>query len=179
MDNIESKEAEYRSYIDNHIKNVSVAWEKLQPLLKGKYFVDDAQWFSIEFLIKMHDLSKYGVDEFDGYRRYFFPSDGEHYDSYRFNLAWNHHQKENPHHWEYWCMIRNTEVVPLDIPEEYIFEMLCDWTAMSIRFGDTPSEFYRNNKTQMIFTDETRTLVEELLPLFDEALRKVGENDGD
>ena len=42
-----------------------------------------------------------------------------------FNVAWNHHQKNNPHHWQYWILTNSdgsTKV--LDMPYENIIEMM-------------------------------------------------------
>lgn len=49
--------------------------------------------------------------------------------------------------------------------------MLCDWTAMSMKFKDTPSIFYNNNKYKMVLSNNTQKLIETFLPLFDRALK--------
>lgn len=166
-------ETAYRAYIDEHVANVKEVWERMQPLLKGKFFLCDWTWHCVNGLVAEHDASKYETMEFDGYRNYFYPIEGEHRDKAAFNLAWNHHQKTNPHHWEYWCLIgRNGGMEALNMPFAYIFEMLCDWTAMSLKFRDTPSAFYEKNKEAMTLSDSTRRTIEAWLPKFDSITSK-------
>ena len=169
---IEAMETQYKAYIDEHIQNVKLVWEKVDPLLKGEYFLDDCDWHSINDLIREHDKSKYDSYEFEGYRKMFYPADGEPKDMDRFNNAWNHHQKNNPHHWEYWCLVENKgNIKTLDMPFPYIFEMLADWTAMSMKFNDTPSGFYKLKGTSMVLSGPTRKIVENWLPLFDKVVK--------
>lgn len=45
-----------------------------------------------------------------------------------FDIAWNHHQKRNPHHWQYWVLMNdNGSVEAMPMPFEDKVEMLCDW----------------------------------------------------
>ena len=169
---IEAMQAQYKTYIDEHVRNVRLVWEKVDPLLKGEYFIDDCYWHSINDLIQEHDKSKYDSYEFEEYRKMFYPADGEVKDIDSFNKAWNHHQKNNPHHLEYWCLVcLNEEIKTLDMPFPYIFEMLADWTAMSMKFNDTPSGFYALKGASMVLSDLTRKIIEAWLPLFDEVLK--------
>lgn len=78
----------------------------------------------------VHDLSKFGPAELPHYGRQFF---GDKSDPVGFEQAWNHHQKCNKHHWEYW--IPHTkhgrggweDHKPLPMPEHYVREMIADW----------------------------------------------------
>ena len=36
------------------------------------------------------------------------------------------------------------------MPFPYLFEMLADWSAMSIKFGDMPREFAEKNQDAML-----------------------------
>lgn len=45
-----------------------------------------------------------------------------------FDRAWNHHQKFNKHHWQYWVLQKDdgsTKV--LEMPKKYMLEMVADW----------------------------------------------------
>ena len=66
----------------------------------------------------LHDLSKFRPSEFIPYARYFYEKDGSkktvrdktgYYKptdtrNVAFEYAWNHHQKRNKHHWQYWLL---------------------------------------------------------------------------
>ena len=161
----------YLVYLDEHIGNVKLVWERLQPLLENEYWLDDYNYFSINEIIKHHDESKYNGDEFFPYLWNFYPApEGTEVNKqgYMFNKAWNLHQKSNKHHWQYWVMIEDSgEQIVLDMPFFFIIELLCDWTAMSIKFKNKPSEWYGKNKDKMILHEKTISCIEHWMPLFD------------
>jgi len=160
--------SDYQYYIEEHISNIKDVWSLIMGSLECDYWVDDLTWQSINSLIEKHDESKYTNDEFEHYRQYFYPVDeNSEKDKKKFNIGWNHHQKSNPHHWEYWVLIDGQGRRVLDMPFIYIFEMLCDWTAMSFKFKDKPSDFYNKNKKRMTLSDDTRSCLLKWLPLFD------------
>lgn len=171
MEIMTTKEIEYTKYIDNHISNIKQVWKDIQPLLVGYNWLDDFMHFTIDKLIEVHDISKYCIEEFEGYRQWFYPEAGMDKSESEFKYAWNHHQKTNQHHWQYWVMVENKEIKSLKIPFIYIFEMLCDWTAMSYKFNDLPSEFYNKNKDDMILEETTTMCIENWLPLFDQLVK--------
>jgi hypothetical protein len=85
-----------------------------------------------------------------------------------FDAAWNHHQKVNPHHWQYWVLIRDNDepkLLPLRMPEKYVREMVADWcgAGRAQGHGDDIREWYAMNKDKMFLHDETRALVEALI----------------
>jgi len=53
------------------------------------------------------------------------------------------------------------------MPTLFIIEMLCDWSAMSLKFNDLPSKYYEKNKHKIIINEKVKEIVEQLLPLFD------------
>lgn len=57
-----------------------------------------------------HDASKFSVEEFEGYRKFFNPADGESKEDAKIEMgkAWLHHMNENKHHPEYW-ILRDSE----------------------------------------------------------------------
>jgi len=81
-----------------------------------------------------------------------------------FNKAWEHHFKNNPHHWNYWI---DNNGIALDIPIKHIDQMICDWKGMSRKFGDTPQSFYKNNRHKMNLSIKTRCNVEFILGFID------------
>jgi len=173
VNTMDDKDFDYTAYVVEHVGNVQIVWEEVSKRCKGEHWLDDFYYFTIKSLIEHHDESKYSADEFQGYRQWFFPEEGDKKSQARFDFAWNHHQKHNPHHWQYWLMWKPKGTIVLNMPFPYVFEMLCDWSAMSLAFDDTPSEFYEKNNDGMFLADNTRMCIERHLPLFDESVEAI------
>jgi len=160
----------YLKYILEHKKNVFIeCW-------KDKQYIHAFT----------HDLSKFLPTEFIPYAEWFYGYHGvkleKDYNKEQlnngmsnlsrnylecknnFNKAWEHHYKNNKHHWNYWI---DNNGVALDIPLKYINQMICDWKAMSKKFGDTPQSFYKNNRNKMNLSTKTRCNVEFILGFID------------
>jgi hypothetical protein len=107
----------------------------------------------------VHDFSKFSRDEWSGYANYFF---GDKKDKDAFNKAWNHHQKYNKHHWQYWVMINDGgALTALEMPERYRREMLADWEGAGMaNNGAGINQWYLDHKDTYIFHDTTRRLIE-------------------
>ncbi len=79
-------------------------------------------------------MSKFSHKELPYYQEQFF---GCHSNPSGFIEAWLHHQNRNKHHWEYWiprtghsrCDTPYPDNEPLDVPIEYVYEMIADWLA--------------------------------------------------
>jgi hypothetical protein len=123
----------YLLYVLEHKKNVGI------ECLKDGLFIHAIT----------HDLSKFLPSEFFPYAEFFYGS-GE---KSGFHKAWLLHQHRNKHHWDYWV---NSKQVPTPVPKKYIKQMICDWKGMSRKFGDTPQEYYQNNKDKMILHKDTK-----------------------
>ena len=170
------KEREYLEYIDTHIKTVQSVWLALQDRLSGHYWLDDCYYFTINDRIERHDQSKYDIYEFGGYRQFFYPENENEKKAITFNHAWNHHQKTNDHHWEYWLLIGTRgkiEALEMEFPS--IIEMLCDWTAMSVKFKNMPSNWFEANKEKMVLHPGTIQTILHWLPLFDDVYNQMTE----
>ena len=168
------KEREYLAYIDQHIKTVQSVWLALQEHLTDYYWLEDWYYFIIDDRIKRHDHSKYDSCEFGGYRQFFYPENENEKNAITFNHAWNHHQKSNDHHWEYWLLIGTSgkiEALIMEFPS--IIEMLCDWTAMSVKFKNKPSNWFDANKEKMILHHDTIQTILHWLPLFDDVYNQM------
>lgn len=165
--NYSERRKEYKNYIEEHINNVQLVWEHLKPLCTGWFDSDTSHLISIDKLVETHDKSKFSEKEFFGYQQWFFPAEGQVKNKDYFYAAWNHHQKFNKHHWEYWVMADGT---PLEMDIIYCIEMLCDWGAMSLKFNDTPSDFFNNNKSNMRLHKSTLATIEKWLPIVDKAV---------
>ena len=72
--------------------------------------------------------------------------------------------------------------IALDMPDEYIIEMICDWWSFSWRSGDLTEIFkwYDDHKNRMILHERTRASVELILTMIKYKLDEGGDAvDGD
>lgn len=157
-----SKDDQYKEYLSNHIQNVKNGYEWLKLTILPNIDID----LSItDKLIKYHDSSKYSIEEFDSYRDYFYDEQTDEVKR-RFDYAWLHHIHNNPHHWKYWLLQEDDgDLKALDIPIQYIIEMICDWWAFSWNKNDLFEIFkwYENNRDKQNLSIRTREVVETIL----------------
>lgn len=155
---------DYIDYIDTHVANVRAAYDwMLAHNLDSK--VDFGDFSKLENNIRNHDKSKWDDEEFEPYAKYFYQGKRN---KDEFDKAWNRHQKINPHHWQYWVLIKDNPDRPyVEIPmeQEYIIEMICDWWSFSFKTGNLYELFdwYKENKPNQIMHPDTRKTVEKIL----------------
>lgn len=132
----------------------------------------------------MHDMSKFLPSEFIPYARFFYgkyPSLTEVFGDMRnnmlsclwkeevkkqFDIAWNKHQKRNPHHWQYWLLQNDSEgLTKLDMPNDYLLEMFCDWcgAGKAITGKRDVLNWWEANRDKIILSDNTRKRIEDLM----------------
>ena len=155
--------SKYDAYLKEHISNVKLGYkwikENLPDLLNGATP-------NLKSEIDNHDKSKYSEEEYKAYDDYFYGDTKSKEVDYNFDLAWNHHQKNNPHHWQYWVLLKDEgETVPLDMDYDSILHMICDWWSFSWKSGNLYGIFdwYKKNKEKQIMSKKTRKVVEEVL----------------
>ena len=162
----ESKKA-YMDYINNHIDNVSKAFDQYGDQLCSALEIDKSR---LDSIVSIHDRSKYTDEEFDPYRAKFYPKNINQEDiELCFNDAWKHHYEHNPHHPEFWITKNdNGEVQYTDMAKLYIAEMLLDWAAMSMVKGGTACEYYyrKDGGLKKPFSQNTREIVERVINIF-------------
>lgn len=152
----------YDRYIEQHRNNVVAAFDWLKTNLPDT--IDSAS----EYLVSFHDGSKFTQGEYDAYDAYFYGGNRSFSVVNRFREAWLHHIHNNPHHWQHWVLINDDPeegTVALDMPYEYIVEMICDWWSFSHKTGNLYEIFdwYDKHKSTMILSDATRKHVEKIL----------------
>jgi len=162
---------------------VKMHWQNLKYLLKHKWYVFR---MGLKFRVWwhqliIHDWTKLLPVEWFGYARFFFGQQNNRGRSISsvmkevdprvkeaFQRAWNHHQKHNPHHWQYWVVLKDGgHLEALEMPERFVREMLADWAGASLAIkgvDDTPN-WYQANRGGMVMHKNTTKLVEELLKL--------------
>lgn len=165
------KHSNYFDMLEAHRSAVKQVWtSQLRPIL-AQWGQDESQLKRVDSLIEDHDKSKYTPNEFPAYEKHFTSDIDECTEDYEFDKAWLHHQNTNLHHWQYWVLIKDDDepLVPINMPFEYICEMVCDWQSFAISDpGNTARRYYESRKRHMIMSDYTRTTLEILLNYLDE-----------
>ncbi len=146
---------DYFKYVLEHKKNVFNECIKMSKQYKGKTKRD------LIIHAFTHDLSKFSPKEFIPYARYDFKNKENNTTKTKedFNKAWQHHKDKNKHHWNYW------HERGLEMPHKYILQMICDWSAMSVKFGGNAQEFYLKNYDNIKLDRDSRLCVEYNLDL--------------
>lgn len=142
-------------------------------VLRHKWYVFiECCHFGLPWAGLTHDLSKLTPAEWLPYVNFFYNHSSvksiRDEQQAAFDAAWNHHQKVNPHHWQYWVMLFDTgsqRVLP--IPDRYRKEMIADWRGASraIKGTDNTVEWYLLNYDNMQLHAETRQWVNDTLGL--------------
>lgn len=141
----------YLVYVERHFDNVQKAWDLLREKGKGNpdlnFLTDDYLYHQLDNRVKKHDLSKLSAQEFTQYRNHFYPTREESVDTTAFEAAWDHHKANNSHHWQNWTQRLDKYKPDRELD---IVEMVLDWVAMGMEFGDTAAEYYERNKASII-----------------------------
>lgn len=160
---------------------MSKHWQYFKYVLIHKWYV--FVWcchYRIPLAGIVHDWSKFRLSEWGPYADFFYggPWPEHHYGDWRyllgdkftqawaqrrFDVAWNHHQKRNPHHYQYWILHEDSGAVAcLPMPDRYRREMLADWrgAGMAINGKDDTRNWYLKNRTNMLMHPDTRHWVE-------------------
>lgn len=139
-------------------------FQYLRYLLKHKWFVyKGGRLLKLPFWqLITHDWSKFLPSEWLPYAAYFYGTK----DQDSFDLAWRHHQRRQPHHWQYWLLTfdaGNTKA--LAMPEKYIKEMVADWygAGYAINGKNDVYNWYMKTKDTKILHETTRWYVEYLV----------------
>lgn len=171
-----------------------IYWNYFKYILEHKKNVFKTCWKRKLYLHAItHDLSKFNPKEFIPYAKWFYGYHGvkleKEYDEEalnngrsclsnnylscksNFDKAWEHHYKNNPHHWNYW-LDENGDQQP--IPEKYLWQMISDWEAMSLKFGDSAQVYYLNNYRKIKLEYNTRLLLEFMLNINDSLAHNYG-----
>jgi len=148
----------YLKYIDEHRNYIYGAFRRHGQRICLSLSLIGLSYHKLRNRIAYHDVSKYGPEEFQAYRKNFYPKKEEEGPS-DFGKAWKHHYTVNDHHWEHW--VENGK--PKEMDRIAIAEMLLDWEAMSLKFKNNPAEWYRTHKNTILLGKRTRELVEKTL----------------
>lgn len=158
---------QYDQYLEKHKANVIKGFEWMQnnipEVLERVEDCDLGHQICIA-----HDYSKIYTDEYDAYDSYFYGGNKSFEVVEKFNIAWLNHIHRNPHHWQHWVLINDdpekSEII-LDMPLNYIIEMICDWWSFSWerRTLSYIFDWYDKHKGYMKLSSNTRKEVEYIL----------------
>ena len=174
---------EYDLYLAEHIANVQKGWiwmqenilhEVASPLRKLYGIPDDEiviDIFAINDLVEAHDRSKTDPEEYYAYDEYFYGPPAIRNSSATveaFDAAFLRHIHKNPHHWQHWVLIHddpNEKFEAMEMPLDYIFEMICDWWTFSWKAGDLTEVFqwFEDRKQHIVFHKRTGKAVSIIL----------------
>ena len=163
---------QYDQYLAKHKENVKNGFDwirdNLPELIDG---VSNLEWQCCF----AHDQSKSETDEYAAYDAYFYGNNKSYQVVQEYRKAWLLHIHRNPHHWQYWILINDDPKegeILIEIPDNYILEMICDWWAFSWIKGDLHEVFkwYDEHKNYMKLHTNTRKKVEDILGKIKERL---------
>ena len=160
---------DYLDYLENHFHNVAKAHEILLLACHDHLWTKD--WDFLDNLAKdvmNHDLSKFSSKEFTQYRKRWKPTFDEKNTPSRWqaiqmdsDLAFIHHLMHNDHHVQNWG--KKMKGDPTDDDYRRCVHMVIDWTAMSLRFSDTPLEYYEKSKEKELIPKKMVSFLEIVL----------------
>lgn len=159
---------QYDEYLKSHLENVvkSCKWliGNLPEIFLNENNISEVL-YQCEF---KHDRSKYNANEYEAYDKYFYGGNKSFEVVQNFNYAWLIHIHNNPHHWQHWVLLNDNpeegEII-LDMPDNYIIEMICDWWSFSWKQGNLHEIFnwYDERKDYIKLSKPTREKVENIL----------------
>ena len=187
---------QYDSYLAEHRSNVYRGYLWILANIGEKELDDilpEIKYPEMMIQMKCHDASKDTLDEYDAYDRYFYgtgfgPAGKAPEVKRDFHEAFLKHIHRNPHHWQYWVLIHDDDesggvdgVEPLDMPDDYILEMICDWWSFSWKKLNEGEEdglkeifnWYEKGKDSIRMSNKTRQKTEKLLDLIKKKLDEL------
>ena len=156
---------QYDLYLKKHKANVKKGFDWLQTNMPWLFEGRPSAAWQTEF---EHDASKSNPDEYEAYDAYFYGGNRSYAVVQAFQRAWLLHIHRNPHHWQHWVLINDDPgegEVLLEMPYNYIIEMICDWWAFSWEKGNLSEIFswYDDHQAYIKLHPKTRATVEDIL----------------
>ena len=163
---------QYDQYLIKHKENVKNGFDwirnNLPDMIKD---IPNLEWQCCF----AHDQSKSESDEYEAYDAYFYGNNKSYQVVQDYRKAWLLHLHRNPHHWQHWVLINDDPKegeILIEMPINYIWEMICDWWAFSWEKGNLHEIFkwYDEHKKYMKLHTNTRKKVEDILGRIKEKL---------
>lgn len=158
------KENQYKRYIKKHLKNIKKAYQEFINNPNSYLIIDKELLDKLYQRVLNHDKSKWSKEEFEPYRRYYYPINKQEKENSLkdFDKAWEHHWKNNSHHWQY---RQKKKIFNIHNDEEVldVLENALDWLAMGYVFHNRPYEYYEKNKDDIVLCEEERNYLEHII----------------
>lgn len=171
-----TKEAKiYLKYLKKHIECVNKAYEKLKIIIPDLFDgYDDEVEIKTEQNIKLHDNIKFSSHNLRVY--------GEHYtgkfNENEYNAVILDHIRNCPHHFQHWLVFYQIDKIKaVEIPYDYIVEMICDWYSFSFIKNDETElvRWYKIYRDKMIFAPKTQIIIDNIISKVEKYLIDQGE----
>ena len=154
----------YKKYIFDHQQNILKAFYEMTNCKDLEWIIKDPDIFwGLWDRALDHDISKYDKEEFEPYRKNYFPiNEQEKKDNRKdFLEAWNHHVKANDHHWQHRINWKDED---FDIKTELAcLENIMDWLAVGYVFHDRPVEYYEEHKEEITLPKKQKAFMEKCI----------------
>lgn len=167
------KQNEYFEYINTHISNVKKAFREMCDNTY-LYSTQNAMVLSalerVKARIDKHDESKFTDEEFEAYRKNFYPVDDEEREMNQedFEAAWKHHYELNSHHPEHYV---HSDGTIDDMPLDDILEMIADWESFKYIDRGGAKSYWNSTKSNGVkssMSEKTKKMVDEIIKLMDD-----------
>lgn len=174
---------EYDAYLSQHNMNIFHGFHWFKNNIPEVFDPLKELWYDAAALdrkkvldlfakqLATHDQSKYSTKQYKPYDDYFYGEKEKTIELCEsFNGAWLDHIHKEPHHWQHWVLINDDidyGLKALDMPYNYILEMILDWWSFSWNTSNLSEIFdwYEKRKYYICFSQETRKTVEHILDL--------------
>lgn len=156
------KRIQYKKYIEEHRTYIKKAFIELTDCLGlSEYLMDDEIYYKLQNRIQNHDMSKYSEEEFEPYRKQYYPINAQEKENNKdaFQKAWIHHLECNDHHWQH---RQNNKTFDKENMIA-ILENVCDWLAMGYKFHDRPYQYYEKHKDEIHLPEEDKKFLEKII----------------
>jgi hypothetical protein len=140
------QEERYMRYIMKHRRNMADAYKEMTSYPEILELGNEVL-IMLKQRVVFHDITKLMNDEFDAYRKHFFPINKKEKENNleNFNRAWQHHYDVNAHHWQH---RRNKTDFDKKDPVQVVnvLENVCDWLAVGYTYKNRPFQYYEKHK---------------------------------
>ena len=140
------QEERYMRYIMKHRRNMADAYKEMTSCPEILELGNEVL-IMLKQRVVFHDITKLMNDEFDAYRKHFFPINKKEKENNleNFNRAWQHHYDVNAHHWQH--RRHKTDFDKKDpVQVVDVLENVCDWLAVGYTYKNRPSQYYEKHK---------------------------------
>lgn len=154
------------NYLNSVIEHKKYVYSEGINLISKLNNLNENEINLLKYNLFIHDLSKFSVNESIAYCYYFGEHEDKNHKEFKkhFNIAWNHHKKNNKHHPEYWISVnKKGKSEFLDMPYIYVIEMVCDWLGAGKTYGNTMEEYLKKELHNFYFSKKTGELLYDVL----------------